>query len=400
MNSDNKYSNHVINEIRSRIKQKGKIPFSEFMDLALYFPGYGYYCGSETQPYQDDYYTSPSISPVFGACIAIQLRQMWLLLDKPAEFTVVEMGSGNSNLFCDITRFATELDLEFAGSLEYFDTDIYDRVPSGITGCVLSNELVDAFPVARFRIIENSIHEIFVALDDDNQQIIEVTQECLNPKIKQYLASLESPVKEGFAGEFNIGIDPCMEKVSGILDNGFVITFDYGGYKDEIYSQSNSKGTLQTYYKHVYGLSPYQKIGEQDITTKVDFSRLIDSGFVNGIATVGLVDQSEFLTINGINLMAAEIMKMDLTNLDRQENLYCLEMLRRSDRLGGFKVLIQSKDQEISSLENLRPLTDQLDVLCKNPPIKGDNHISIRPNQYLNSYFEIYDLFEDPPKTF
>ena len=162
MNSNSEHSKHVIDEVRSRIKRKGKIPFSEFMELALYLPSYGYYCVNEKQPYREDYYTSPTVSPVFGACIAIQLRQMWALLGKPKEFAVVEIGSGNGNLSRDIIGFAPKFDNEFASCLKYFPTDITDKVPSKITGCVISNELLDAFPVARFTSIENCILEFFI----------------------------------------------------------------------------------------------------------------------------------------------------------------------------------------------------------------------------------------------
>jgi len=398
MNSNSEHSNNVIDEIRSRIKIKGKIPFSEFMEIALYLPNYGYYCGNEKQPYREDYYTSPSVSPVFGACIAIQLRQMWLLLGKPKQFTVVEIGSGNGNLFRDITSFASEVDAGFAACLKYFATDIDDQVPSQIIGCVISNELLDAFPVARFKVIESSIHQVFVTLNDD-ENIIEVTEKCSNPQIIDYLDSLENPLMEGHKGEFNVGIDDWMCKVSDILYKGFVMTIDYGGYKDEVYSKSNIRGTLQTYYKHAYGLSPYQKVGKQDLTAKVDFSRVINAGYDQGICDIGLIQQADFLKSNGINEMENQIRNISLDSRDKQENLYAVDMLRRTDHLGGFKVLIQSKNQDVSSLEKLWPSSHELDSLSRNPPLKKDDHIGILPSQYSNSYIEIDDLFEDFPKT-
>ena len=396
MNSNSEHSIHVIGEIKSRIKRKGKISFSEFMEIALYLPKYGYYCVNEKQPYQEDYFTSPSISPVFGACIAIQLMQMWVLLGKPKEFAVVEIGSGNGNLFRDIIDFASKVDNEFAVCLKYFPTDIDDQVPSQIIGCVISNELLDAFPVARFRVIEGSINEVFVTLDE-NENIIEVTEKCFNPQINEYLASLENPLGEGYKGEFNVGIDGWMRKVTDILSKGFVMTIDYGGYKADVYSKSNSKGTLQTYYKHVYGLSPYQKVGQQDLTAKLDFSRVIDAGYANGMCTIGLIEQTDFLKNNGIKEMENQIRNLSLGNREKQENLYAIDMLCRADRLGGFKVLIQSKNQDVSSLEKLWPSRHALDDLAKNPPLKKDDHIGILPSQYSSSYIEIDNLFEDFP---
>ena len=398
MNSNSEHSKHVIDEVRSRIKRKGKIPFSEFMEVALYLPSYGYYCVNEKQPYREDYYTSPTVSPVFGACIAIQLRQMWVLLGKPKEFAVVEIGSGNGNLSSDIIGFAPNFDIEFASCLKYFPTDITDKVPSKITGCVISNELLDAFPVARFKIIENSIHEVFITLDTD-ENIIEVTERCSNSQINKYLQSLNNPLIEGYKGEFNVGIDDWMRKVSGILSKGFVLTIDYGGYKDDVYSKSNSKGTLQTYYNHVYGLSPYQKVGQQDLTAKVDFSRAIEVGYANGIDSIGLIQQADFLRSNGIEEMQNQIRDIKLDSRDKQENLYAIDMLRRTDHLGGFKVLIQSKDQDGLSLEKLWPSRNELDAFAKDPPLKTLDHIRILPTQYSNSYVEVDNLFEDFPGT-
>jgi len=398
MNSNSEHSKHVIDEIRSRIKRKGKIPFSEFMEIALYLPSYGYYCVNEKQPYREDYYTSPTVSPVFGACIAIQLRQMWVLLGKPEEFAAVEIGSGNGNLSRDIINFAPKFDNEFASCLKYFPTDIADEAPNKIIGCVISNELLDAFPVARFKIVENSIHEVFVTLDAD-ENIIEVTEKCSNSQINEYLQSLNDPLLEGYKGEFNVGIDAWMRKVAHILVKGFVLTIDYGDYKDDLYSKYNSKGTLQTYYNHVYGLSPYQKVGQQDLTAKVDFSRVIDAGYTNGIENIGLIQQADFLRSNGVEEMQNQIRDIKLVSRDKQENLYAIDMLRRTEHLGGFKVLIQSKDQDGLSLEKLWPSSNELGCFAKAPPLKTPDHICILPSQYSNSYIEIDNLFEDFPET-
>ena len=77
-------------EIRRRIAQHGAITFAEFMELALYWPGGGYYVTGDPTGALGDFYTSPQVHPVFGALLAVQLFQMWRLLDQPAPFTVVE----------------------------------------------------------------------------------------------------------------------------------------------------------------------------------------------------------------------------------------------------------------------------------------------------------------------
>ena len=53
------------------------MPFSRFMELALYAPGYGYYtAGSRKFGVDGDFVTAPEISPMFARCIAMQARQV------------------------------------------------------------------------------------------------------------------------------------------------------------------------------------------------------------------------------------------------------------------------------------------------------------------------------------
>src|SRR5437868_13659028 len=52
-------------------EQGGAIPFSRFMELALYAPNLGYYSGGAAKLGRDgDFTTAPEISPLFGATLA------------------------------------------------------------------------------------------------------------------------------------------------------------------------------------------------------------------------------------------------------------------------------------------------------------------------------------------
>ena len=49
----------------------GWIPFSEFMNIALYQPAQGYYSGGlQKFGQQGDFITAPEVSPLFGQCLA------------------------------------------------------------------------------------------------------------------------------------------------------------------------------------------------------------------------------------------------------------------------------------------------------------------------------------------
>ena len=108
-------------EIRRRIAARGRITFAEFMEV--YHPGGGYYTSGERVGAAGDFYTSPSVLPVFGGLLAVQLVQMWEMLGRPAPFTVVEPGAGNGLLSRDIVAAAAGLPDRFGRSLRYVCLD-------------------------------------------------------------------------------------------------------------------------------------------------------------------------------------------------------------------------------------------------------------------------------------
>src|SRR6187455_3881577 len=88
--------------IRDKIRSEGPLSFHDFMEMALYYPGLGYYTSSPDKiGKHGDYYTSPYLTNVFGNVIAKQLVEMWILTGKE-DFTVVEYGAGMGYLCNDI----------------------------------------------------------------------------------------------------------------------------------------------------------------------------------------------------------------------------------------------------------------------------------------------------------
>src|SRR5262245_44155376 len=100
----------IINSIRTN----GPLSFHDFMDMALYYPGQGYYAAPRDAIGEGgDFYTSPYLSPIFGEIVAGQLEEMWMLLDR-RPFTVVECGAGAGLLCRDILQ-------RLKGNRELFD---------------------------------------------------------------------------------------------------------------------------------------------------------------------------------------------------------------------------------------------------------------------------------------
>ena len=78
----------------------GAIPFSEYMQLALYGEGGFYTTSGRAGRRGGDFITNPEVGPLFGTVIARALDAWWKELGSPGRFDVVECGAG----FIQISR--------------------------------------------------------------------------------------------------------------------------------------------------------------------------------------------------------------------------------------------------------------------------------------------------------
>ncbi len=380
-------------EIRQRISQRGAITFAEFMELALYHPE-GYYSADSRIGARGDYFTSPVVHPAFSALLAVQLKIMWDTLDRPSRFWVVEPGAGGGQLATDIQSFADAYMREFAHALRYIEIDRSTRIPptdasshttylrasglplAGISGCILSNELFDAFPVHRFRIADGQVQEMYISFGPDGRFREEYGPPSTS-RIADRLSNLPRQLPDGFRGEVNLSLEGWMSDAATALDSGYVLSIDYGYEADELYSDARARGTFQTYYKHVDGSSPYQRVGRQDMTAHVDFSALIAEGLNAGLRPVFLTTQAEFLASLGFDAMLASMRKRDIERSVKTNNLRAMTKLVKPDGLGKFRVLAQEKNSGITRSADLLPSPAHSEGL--KTPLMSEKHLFYAP---------------------
>ena len=300
--------------IADRIKQEGPISFRDFMEMALYYPGYGYYTAADTEiGCRGDFYTSSHVHPVFGALVGKQIAEMWEVMGKPDGFHVIEMGAGRGYLASDMLAYLKGTD--FFKALTYVIVEInpyikkkQEQLLAGymdkmqwassleeikfVPGCVLSNELLDAFPVHLIYTNSGKINEIYVSIERDD--FGEVYREC-NPVILNYLSEFGITLPQDYRTEVNLDIIKWLKDVETTLREGFIITIDYGYPAAEYYSMSRRSGTLVCYHKHQVSDNPYQHIGQQDISAHVNFSAVKKWGEEFGFESVGFASQGTFL---------------------------------------------------------------------------------------------------------
>jgi SAM-dependent MidA family methyltransferase len=358
--------------IADRIKAKSDrlITFAQFMELALYHPQYGYYTTKAVDiGAQGDFFTSPHLGKDFGELLAVQFAQMWENMGQPVPFTLVEMGAGQGILAVDILKYLYKHYRKFFDSLQYIIVEVslglkqqqqqllqgvvdkvkwcnLEEIPaSSITGCFFSNELVDAIPVNLFSLQDGQLGEIYVTTSENNE-FIEVVSAPSTPKIAEYfdLVGINlAQLPENYRSEINLAALEWLSTVAQKLQQGYLLTIDYGYSAARYYNPMRSQGTLQCYYRHQYHNNPYINIGQQDITAHVDFTALELWGKKCGLQKVGFTQQGLFLMALGLGERIAAVSTNNANNvsqlLQRREVLH---QLIDPQGLGGFGVLVQS----------------------------------------------------------
>jgi SAM-dependent MidA family methyltransferase len=364
-----------------RIRANGEITFASFMEAALYEPGLGYYTSAGRKVgAEGDFYTSMNVHGAFGRLIAMEICRFWELLASPAPFTVAEAGAGGGQLALDILDALAELNPTLYGALCY---RLIEKEPSlkdaqaerlsahakrlawsspeelaagalRFTGCVISNELFDAMPVHIVEMTEEGLKELYVGADEDGFR--ELLAPPSTPELAAYLQRFQVALMPGQRGEINLYAPAWIASAAQALQRGFVLTIDYGYLSEELYAPQRRSGTLLCYHRHSTGEDPYVLVGEQDITTHINFSQLMEAGKDAGLATVWFGEQYRFLLGVGI---VDELIRLEAQAKSEQERLkHRLALKKLMLPEGGmgdtFKVLIQAKGVENPQLLCMR----------------------------------------------
>lgn len=360
-----KHNNGSMSEledlIKDRIKAKGPMTFESFMAMALYHPGLGYYASPGTEIGRaGDFYTSPHLHPIFGAMLGRQAEEMWEVMGKPSEFTIVEAGGGRGWLardlldhlrgrdICDSLSYVmVELNPEMkerqatllkdhAATVEW--ADALETIKP-ITGLILTNELFDAMPVHLIEQTDGGLMEIYVSLDGDT--LVESPGAPSSPSIEAHLKEFGISLPARYRTEVNLRMKEWLEAAASVLENGFLLTIDYGYPARELYMEERDRGTLLCYHRHEVNENPLINIGEQDITAHINFSAMKRWGDELGLKSLGFTRQGPYLVSLGIDEMLEELLT---SSPDYQSEINKVKGLIMPGAMGDtHKVLVQYK---------------------------------------------------------
>ena len=282
----------------------GWLPFDRYMALALYAPGLGYYANASrkfgTMPASgSDFATAPEMSPLFGQCLAAQLREA---LDQTQTHELWEFGAGSGALarellqaLGDRVRRYTIVELsaslrerqqqalaEFAPRVEWVS-----ELPARIEGVVVGNEVLDAMPVKLLARKNLVWHERGVKLHEGHLAWSEVLTHLRPP--------VEPAGSHDYLTEIHHQAQAFMRTLADRLHAGAAFFIDYGFPEAEYYHPQRHMGTLMCHRGHLADPDPLEAPGEKDITAHVDFTGIAVAAQEAGLATLGYATQGRFL---------------------------------------------------------------------------------------------------------
>ncbi len=320
----------------------GWLPFDEFMQTALYAPGWGYYTSGLPKfghmPYQgqpgqqddsgaqnalsagvgegegSDFVTAPELSPLFGQCLADQAIQVLQATDT---HHIYEFGAGSGALalqICEQTNhilpgrvryFIIEISTELRARQREKLAHLGDQVvwleswPEQMEGVILGNEVLDAMPVKLLVRKRGLWHERGV-VRQGGQWAWQDQPTDLRPP-------LDIAGTHDYLTEIHPQAEAFVRTLAEHLQRGAAFFIDYGFPEAEYYHPQRHMGTLMCHFQHQADPEPLDKVGLKDITAHVNFTGVAVAAQEAGLDVLGYASQGRFLLNCGVLSHAAKL---------------------------------------------------------------------------------------------
>lgn len=291
----------VADLLRARLSAapSGRLPFAQVMELALYHPEHGYYgAGPRRIGRKGDFFTSVSVGPLFGKLLAMRALQEWQALGEPEDFTIIEQGAHDGQLAEDVLNAIGDHPVRYLilePNPRYREAQaqrLGDRVQwveslaALQTGpqhaFFLCNELPDAFPVHLVRWDGERWQELFV--EADGQEAFRfVPGDCSCGELEAEVTHLPHDLDTGHTLEINLVMLAWIRDLAQAAFRGAIFIADYGLDAEEFHADSRAEGTIRRYRQHQMDGRVLEDLGDCDLTTHIDFTRLIGEATRHGL---------------------------------------------------------------------------------------------------------------------
>ena len=359
--------NHIEEYLLNKIELNQKILFSEFMNLSLYHPDYGYYTNkSNIFGDQGDFITSPITSSMFGECISNEFINIIRSLKKPS---ILELGGGDGSLAISMCKHLKKnkslpdkyIILEISENLINYqkervkkefpnDYNIFKWITNlediKINGLVIANEFFDALPTERFRINNSKLETLYI--ESNNQSFNYIWDESSNDFANELSKAKNNhniDFSDGYISELNLNNSKWIKAIDKCVDTGVLFVIDYGYASQEYFLHDRSDGTLVCIHKHKSNFDPLSNIGNQDISSFVNFSHLKNLSLNTDLTVSGFLSQSSFLiNLNILDIHQSKNYSADEAQIESNK----LKNILLPNTMGEiFKVLVMQKNIDI-----------------------------------------------------
>ena len=379
----------------------GSISFYKYMDLVLNDPENGFYSTGRLNIGKDgDFCTSPSLGNDFARLLAIQVVDWLLDLEKSGIeselFSLVEIGPGEGTLSRDLAIAIAEIAPALISKIEFvlvelnvgmrkrqekvvnnFEgiycrwCDLEDLILRPVTGVVIANEALDAFPVERLIFTGNKVFRQGVALRKINDEyFLEFVDLKPTSAIMEFLQesnsllNIEFPPKDicdRWVTEWHCDLPTWFGKLSKVLINGSLLIVDYAMESKRYYNANRKDGTLISYRNQKANTNILKDPGLSDLTAHLCIESTISYALINGWKFMGETRQGQALLALGLSRFLFSLQNtssQDLSAaLNRRESL-----LRLVDPmgLGEFRWLAFQKDNSYELILSNRFLQEPI----------------------------------------
>jgi len=359
--------NHIEEYLLNKIELNQKILFSEFMNLSLYHPDYGYYTNkSNIFGDQGDFITSPITSSMFGECISNEFINIIRSLKKPS---ILELGGGDGSLAISMCKHLKKnkslpdkyIILEISENLINYqkervkkefpnDYNIFKWITNlediKINGLVIANEFFDALPTERFRINNSKLETLYI--ESNNQSFNYIWDESSNDFANELSKAKNNhniDFSDGYISELNLNNSKWIKAIDKCVDTGVLFVIDYGYASQEYFLHDRSDGTLVCIHKHKSNFDPLSNIGNQDISSFVNFSHLKNLSLNTDLTVSGFLSQSSFLiNLNILDIHQSKNYSADEAQIESNK----LKNILLPNTMGElFKVLVMQKNIDV-----------------------------------------------------
>ena len=359
--------NHLEEYLLNKIELNQKILFSEFMNQSLYHPDYGYYTNkANIFGDQGDFITSPITSSIFGECISNEFIN---IIRYQKTSSILELGGGDGSLAISILKHLKKnkslpdkyIILEISENLiNYQKERVKKELPNDynifkwvtnleevkINGLVIANEFFDAIPTERFRVKNSKLETLYIESNNQSFNYIwDESSDDFSNELSRAKNNHNIDFSDGYVSELNLNNSKWINLIDKSMESGVLFITDYGYHSQEYFLQDRSDGTLVCIHQHKSNFDPLSNIGNQDISSFVNFSHLKNLSVNTDLTVSGFLSQSSFL----INLNILEIYQSK--EYDDNEALIESNKLKNillPNTMGElFKVLVMQKNIDI-----------------------------------------------------